>query len=94
MVSHRRHVLLYTDDQRQRQEGILVRDAKLKPQSDYLDLALTFRLFFLSLLTLFFLHLSLIVNECVGENKILPEARAIYDRTACGGEERMRVTVW
>lgn len=32
-------------------------------ESDYLDLALTFRLFLLSLLTLFFLHLSLIVTS-------------------------------
>lgn len=31
--------------------------------SDYLDLALTFRLFLLSLLTLFFLHLFLMVNS-------------------------------
>lgn len=28
------------------------------------------------------------MNEYVGENKILAKARAIYDRTACGGEER------
>ena len=30
--------------------------------SDYLDLALTFRLFLFNLLTLFFLHLSLILK--------------------------------
>lgn len=31
--------------------------------SDYLDLALTFRLFLLSLLTLFFLHLFLMLKQ-------------------------------
>ncbi|CUM64366.1 uncharacterized protein PRCAT00001968001 [Priceomyces carsonii] len=34
-----------------------------RPVSNYLDLALTFRLFLLSLLTLFFLHLSLILID-------------------------------
>lgn len=37
--------------------------ANVQTESDYLDLALTFRLFLLSLLTLFFLHLSLIVTS-------------------------------
>lgn len=49
--------------------------AKAEPQSDYLDLDLTFRLFLLSLLTLFFLHLSLMVNGY--ENKI-EQKRALY----------------
>jgi hypothetical protein len=41
----------------------LAHDCSTSFLSDYLDLALTFRLFLLSLLTLFFLHLSLIFND-------------------------------
>lgn len=56
----------------------------IQHQFAYLDLALTFRLFLLSLLTLFFLHLALILTmELFGF--------FLYDRGETAGDRKLRV---